>query len=425
MKYIGLTIQTYCYIVVLVVPLVPRMEKNLLDLPCEIIMECIKKTRSASTQFMFSITCSYAYDMVKSVASKRGTTTHGIKIAALRDGHVEVLEYLLDLGMKIDYHDYVSFINVENLDVILMMRERTWNIIIYHQKTLIKRIVQDSNNVECITYAMFLDIDVYRPRSDIILNFDLLIKLYDHPDELMFEKIGLCDRHEVVKKISYLPSAYKKAIMLRGAGPRLIRDGIKSNLWDLKLEDYYLIAFTFFYDYCDEKIHSLDVVELFFNLGIIDVNCCSRMVTGSIITPNTEALLYCISRKIPFPIHPDDYKFAASLQELKIPYIKVSNYQDKIKISEAYESIPPLMMSTRRFTMITKALINLGMPIPIDIFKRQHTYNVRGGYIHNIDVIEMYISQGAQPCHEVLTHAELYYPSIVPRLLELGFKENE
>ncbi len=102
--------------------------RNILDLPREMFIE-IFPNASTSSVFLFLQTCHHTRNLAtildrNEYKKYRENRFNIVKICALDEGSISVLEYLSGLGMTITPRDYHTHTNIQNLDTILWARDK-------------------------------------------------------------------------------------------------------------------------------------------------------------------------------------------------------------------------------------------------------------------------------------------------------------
>ena len=390
---------------------------NVLDLPGEIWALILKKASYVS-KIMITRTCHYALTLEDCLSGQILKNTKNkefrldsLKKVALREGSRPVLEYLFQLGMTINRDEYESWVDINDLDLILELRYRVvdgWNSSPNSQ--LAGRIMKSSMSVECVNYAIFCVLDQGKSRGKKRTLEITFMHLYDHPDPEMLEKVNLLSRKRMLEKISeYAPSR----IGIFG-GRRLIRDlGYPpgESLWGA-------IANGAFWECCRgrDKYEILDDLFQSDRLRIAsEVAFFSRMISDAVTSSNPKALEYCLQKKIPVPVSERDHHFQRNLKGQSIPFWIT---EDK-PVSVSYLLIKGPHLNSSKFLTLTKRLISLGMSINPRNFRYGHFK-----LLLKIEAIELLMKHGALPDPSLLEQARLSAPSIVPRLLELGFVDH-
>jgi hypothetical protein len=421
-----------------------RACENILNLPREILALIINQYSNYVTKFLFFQTCHYALTLeeclTKIIKEQFSSEYHqnDIRNTALIDGSISVLEYLMGMGMTINSEEYQFRINVENIDVLLWIEDK----VIYKKNKrfvpyiLISRIMTKSKSEECIRYALFLDIDAsdldsaravlpskHEKNTSLSVSVQVMTALYDHSDLHMLEKMNIISRKHVLKFIKRDNDIVER--IGRYVGPRLFKDGITIGGWHLTRQDYNLIAIqAFSYALINNNIYNnhhatarFRVADICISEHLVDLNLCTDMVFDAVRSCSYEGLIYCIGNKIPFPVKEDDHRFISSLKDADISYY----ITERFTICSAYENMSRVELNRPDFVIITKFLISLGMSIDPRIFSLCEFNSMR-----RIEAIELLCQNGALPTpikNGLMRHVKRHAPLIVPRLLELGFKD--
>lgn len=385
------------------------LQTNIFNLPDEMMMEIVSRLPYVS-KFMLCWTCHHLLTCCASLSNKKNRKIHyaTMRRSALDSGSIEIVQYLLDLGMQITHKAYVSYTNTNDFDFLLFVRDRCTDA---HEKIddILLRIMLESTNEECIRYALFceidsMNIDCFHLSS---LSTTSLISLYCNKDQNMLEKMQIFDRYSVLIEIFLRES---KLIGKHGT------DRLFTDLEPIleSPDRWYKIARGVFPRLCRNHPEASKWLDNFFDKGLIIPHRCRFMMETAILTASFRGLLWCMLHKIPFVVGKEETDTKKIFTEKGF----IFHESETVSLIDVYLNIQKLYMYKREFTLITKFLIDHGMKIPKNIF-----YKLNFSKLMNIEAIELLIKAGAHPSKLLFSHIIKLKPEYKSKLIELGFTD--
>jgi hypothetical protein len=312
--------------------LVEQME--LLDFPPEILQHIITMCSHLST-FILCMTCRYAttlkifvdVEKVKPLGFHFGDLHEKVKNKwnydvlmkdALSQGDVPVLMWCVNMGIKIPEYYFQSYINVNNFEAVTLIRcpmVEPYGLLFVKDEYYLRwdpeptsgphyimdrlklsnicyRILRESTNVQCVRYAFQSSFNLDENKS-LYIFAPVLIRLYDHKDRDMIEKLGMSRKDHVLKILRNCPMS----TLIEYAGPRIIVDLIESGKDDSWME---------FVDgivedrppFCG-NFRSYDILDILFERNVIKPENCSNIGLKAVEWNDLRLIDYCKKMNIP------------------------------------------------------------------------------------------------------------------------------
>lgn len=245
----------------------------LLDLPPEILLE-INDRISPVGKLLFSQTCSALHSFIP-VPKLRA-----IKVSALQEGSIPILNYLLEMGMKFTSMEFAKYLSVEKYETIEWMNERlTGGFTRIEKIRLSRRLAATSPDPECVRYGLSL-------RENGLLADSLMTSVFCNPDHEMFDKVGL-----------------SLTDLINTTGPLNV-----GGFGDLRLLRLIQETKPFSKRGCIQCASmiitrpsaSFEMLDYLFDKGYLKPDECSVLLESAIIFMSLKGVNYCLKKKIPF-----------------------------------------------------------------------------------------------------------------------------
>lgn len=251
----------------------------LFDLPPEILLE-IGDRLSPSGKLLFSQTCSTLHSLVP-IPKLRA-----IKVSALREGSIPVLNYLLEMGMKFTSMEFAKYLSVEKYETIEWLSEHlSGGFTIVERNRFSRRLAATSPDPECVRYGLSLitpGSGPFRRR----LRVSLMVSVFCNPDHEMFDKVGL-----------------NLTELVNGVGPITV-----GRIGDLRLLRLIQRTKPFSKRGCIQcatgiilrPSYSFEMLDYLFDQGHLKLGDGSALLETAIIFMTLKGVQYCLKKKIPF-----------------------------------------------------------------------------------------------------------------------------